>query len=134
MNPLYIETKKNTLTWPDFDTMKMRQAMPIGKLRVLAKELDDKKASKEERKGTAKKTASVAIDVTQSLNTHVTIDLSSPERPPHKSESQRADFTIDLSSPVTRKLSALLVEANEQKGTTLDKALLDSPKRPKMYW
>jgi hypothetical protein len=31
VNPLYTETKKRTLNWPDFDTMKMRQAMPKGK-------------------------------------------------------------------------------------------------------
>jgi hypothetical protein len=129
VNPLYTETKKHTLKWSDFDTMKMRQAMPKGKLRVLAKELDEKKALKEERRGTAKKTGSVAIDVTQSPYSHVTIDLSSPERPPHKSESHTANFTIDLSSPETRKLSASLVEANQQKGSTLDEALLDTPKK-----
>ena len=114
--------------------MKMQQAMPKGKLRVLAKELDKKKALKKEQRGTATKTASVAIDVTQSPNTYVTIDSSSPERPPHKSESYTANLTIDLSSPETRKLSASLVEANKQKGSTLDEALLDMPKRLKMNW
>jgi hypothetical protein len=43
VNPLYTETKKQTLSWPDPDTTKKWQAMPKGKLRLLAKELMKRK-------------------------------------------------------------------------------------------
>ncbi len=78
---------------------------------------------------TSKKTGSLAIDVTQSPNTRVTIDLSSQEKPPLKSETHSANLSMDLSSPETGKRSASLVDAMEQKGSTLEKALVDKPVR-----
>jgi hypothetical protein len=65
--------------------------------------------------------------VTQSPYTHVTIDLSSPEKPPHKSEAHSAIITIDLSSPKTGKRSASLVDTIAQEGSTLKEALVNSP-------
>jgi hypothetical protein len=60
---------------------------------------------------------------------HVTIDLSSPEKPSHKPETHSANLTIDLSSPETEKRLALLVDTMEQKGSKLEEALIDTTVR-----
>ncbi|KAI2501078.1 hypothetical protein MHU86_13369 [Fragilaria crotonensis] len=91
VNPLYLETKQSTLAWPDFDTMKKRQTLSKPKLRLLRKQIDEEK---KKRHQAAAQGDSSAIDVSQSPDRNIIVDLSSP--------AEKADKAFDLSSPAKR--------------------------------
>jgi hypothetical protein len=91
VNPLYLETKQSTLAWPDFDTMKKRQTLSKPKLRLLRKQIDEEK---KKRHQAAAQGDSSAIDVSQSPDRNIVVDLSSP--------AEKADKALDLSSPAKR--------------------------------
>jgi hypothetical protein len=85
--------------------MKKHQTMPKGKLREVAKQLN--KARKEHRKAPSNLRASAsssAIDITQSPDNNVTLDLSSPKKKQSVAKNPDQNATIDLSSPDTKPL------------------------------
>ena len=79
MNPLYTETNTHTLAWPDPDTLKTRQEVPKGMLWACDEKPDKESDLKNIQKDTPQKPVSLAIDVSQSPNSNITIDLSSTE-------------------------------------------------------
>ncbi len=79
MNPLYTETNTHTLVWLDPDTLKKRQEMPKGILWACDEKPDKESDLKKIQTDTPQKSVSFAIDVSQSPNSNITIDLSSTE-------------------------------------------------------
>ena len=97
VNPLYTKTKMCTLEWPDFENMKKRQAMLKGKLRALAKQLEEKKKKgMHQAPSISRLLATSAIGVTQSPDNNATINLSSPEKAPDVSKNFDFNATVHL--------------------------------------
>jgi hypothetical protein len=123
VNPLYTDTLRSTLSWPDFDSMKKRQAMPKGKLRKLVKELEDDARKERKPQSNPRSTASAAIDITQSPDNNATFDLSSPGKKDSVSMIPKSKATIDLSSPDRKPASTNVTDAD----VIMQNALEDTP-------
>ena len=119
VNPLYTETLRATRQYPDPVLMKERQTFSKHKLREIAKRMAEKaeaekaykaEAMKQKLKDKSGQQVSFpvdVVDVTQSPNTHATIDLSSPAGKPRQvSEIHDPNAIVDLSSPDAKPTSS----------------------------
>jgi hypothetical protein len=113
--------------------MKKHQTIPKGKLREVAKQLN--KARKEHCKAPSnlRASASSAIDITQSPDNNITLDLSSPKKKQSVAKNPDPNATIDLLLPDTRPLVGLTnvaepdVLQTESADDSASKELQDTP-------